>query len=120
MADTADLTFLGKQSEAILAELRELRREVGAVRTLGMQVSEYCRRLEKRVELVDRRIGESNERIGALKDDLELIVKSEIMGSQTHFTTQIEELIESRLDDVKRALPDLIAEAIRKTAADRS
>lgn len=76
MSDTVDLRFLAELASQNLAELRELKTELGEVRRLTLLVSEHTHRL-------DRRIGE-------LLDDLELMIKSELMGRQAHFETRLE------------------------------
>lgn len=80
MAEAADLTLLAKLAEQTLTEVRQLRKEVGDVRTLALQGTEFTRRMERRV----------NE----LKDDLELMLKSELMGQLTNVETRIEASIE--------------------------
>ncbi len=64
----------------VLEQLRAIRRDIADVRTLTLQNSDYIRRL-------DRRMSE-------LRDDLEMMVKSELMGRLGHFET----VIEQRLD----------------------
>lgn len=80
MADTVDLTLLAKLAEQTLSEVRQLRREVADVRTLALQNTDDSRRMERRV----------NE----LKDDLELMLKSELMGQLTHVERRIEASID--------------------------
>jgi hypothetical protein len=71
----------------VLEQLRLIRRELGDVRTVALQGVEYMRRVERRVGGVERRIEE-------LRDDLELMLKTELMGRFAHF----EDNMESRLD----------------------
>lgn len=71
----------------ILELLRAIRREVADIRALTLQNTEYNRRLE-------RRIGGVEQRIEDLKDDLELMIKAELMGRLSHFET----LFDHRLD----------------------
>jgi phage shock protein A len=85
MADV-DLTLLTKLAEQTLSEVRQLRKEVADVRTHTLQTSDYSRRMERRV----------NE----LKDDLELMLKSELMGQLTHVETRIEASIDNLSDRV--------------------
>ena len=105
MAETIDLTFLGKQTEKALAELQKLRRELADVRTLTLQSVEYNRRLERN----------SHE----LKDDLELLLKSEIMGRLGNFETRVEQTINEKFDELREELPRLIADAVRQVLAER-
>ena len=76
MAETVDNTLM-------LEILQELRKDVRDVRTVVLQLAEQNRRLERRF----------NE----LKDDLELMVKSELLGALTHFQNKIEIYVEQRL-----------------------
>lgn len=76
MADNADITLLARLAEQTLSEVRLLRKAVADVRSLSLQNTDFIRR-------VDRRMGE-------LKDDLELMLKSELMGQLTHVETRIE------------------------------
>ncbi|MDY6925090.1 MAG: hypothetical protein SWI22_14165 [Pseudomonadota bacterium] len=80
MTETVDLTLLAKLAEQTLAEVRQLRKEVADVRTLALQSTEFTRRMERRV----------NE----LKDDLELMLKSELMGQLTNVESRIEASID--------------------------
>lgn len=73
-----------------------MRREVADVRTLSLGTVDAVRRLDKRMDGYDRRLSE-------LKDDLELMFKSELMGQLAHFETWIE-LTQSRLDARVEAL----------------
>jgi hypothetical protein len=66
MAEIVDITFIGEKLNQVLAELRKMRGEIGDVRTLSLQTVEYARRLDRNAH--------------ELKDDLELMLKSEIMG----------------------------------------
>jgi uncharacterized membrane protein YccC len=75
-----DLTLLTKLAEQTLGEIRQLRRELADVRTLTLQNSEYSRRIERR----------TNE----LKEDLELMIKSELMGQLSNVETRLEASIE--------------------------
>ena len=72
----ADITLLARLAEQTLSELRLLRKDVADVRTLALQNTDFARR-------VDRRVGE-------LKDDLELMIKSELMGQLAHVESRLE------------------------------
>ena len=63
---------------AMRAELREHSR-------LLVALSENGRRIERRLE--------------ELRDDLELMLKAELMGRLAHFETRIEQMIEQRLGE---------------------
>jgi len=64
----------------VLEQLKAIRRDIADVRTLTLQNSDYIRRL-------DRRMSE-------LRDDLEMMIKAELMGRLGHFET----VMEQRLD----------------------
>ena len=80
MTETVDLALLAKLAEQTLAEVCQLRKEVADVRTLALQSTEFTPRMERRV----------NE----LKDDLELMLKSELMGQLTNVESRIEASID--------------------------
>ena len=67
----------------MLKILQELQKDSRDHRTLLLQLAEQNRRLERPL----------NE----LKDDLELMVKSELLGALTHFQNKIEIYVEQRL-----------------------
>jgi len=91
MSGTVDLNFLATLAQQNLTEVRELRTELAEVRRLALLISEHTRRL-------DRRMAE-------LRDDLELMIKSELMGRQAHFETRLEASIAdvvARLEAMER------------------
>lgn len=98
MPDTADvdLTLLAELARQNLEATRKLGRDLAHVRTHTLQTADYARRL-------DRRMPEMEQRMSELKDDIELLVKSELMGALTHFETRIEKSID-RLSDRVAAL----------------
>ena len=105
MTDTLDLTFLGKQLERVLTRATN-------AETLALQNIEYSRRLERQMDNLGRRLSEQ-------KDDLELIVKAEIMGRLGHFEVRMERLIDEKLDTLRSELPGLIADALRQVLTER-
>jgi len=84
MAEVENLVL--EQLRLIRQEQAELRREVGDVRTLCLSNVEYSRRVERRVT--------------ELRDDLELMLKSELMGRFTHFETRMEQELGAIADRV--------------------
>jgi predicted nucleic acid-binding Zn-ribbon protein len=76
-----------------LDEQAALRREVGEVRSLALALADQGRRLE-------RRFGDMERRISDIRDDLELMLRAELMGRLGHFETQIE----ARLDGLEARL----------------
>jgi hypothetical protein len=108
MADNVDNTLLEKL-------LRDIRKELGENTALLQQSINAHQRLERRLDgwtqaadhraaavderiaSIDVRIGGIDTRISGLKDDLELMLKSELKGALGNFETRIEHLIEERL-----------------------
>ena len=94
MAENVDNTLL-------LQILKEIRKEQRDQRTLLLKMSEYVRKLDQHTEArflaVERKILNVEERVGALKDDLELMIKSELMGALGNFEVRMMGLIEERL-----------------------
>lgn len=81
-----DLTLLTSLAQESLEQGREIRRELRDLRTLTLNTVDYVRRL-------DRRMGE-------LRDDLELMLKSELMGRFTHLQTRLDERLGSFEDQI--------------------
>jgi hypothetical protein len=74
--------------------LREIRRDVGDVRhevgeqrLLALALAEQGQRLERRMTDLERRMGE-------MLGELELMLKTELMGRMGHFETRMEARIE--------------------------
>jgi len=85
LPETVDNTLL-------LQLLREIRTEQNRQRTLLLQSVDYMRTMEQRLDA----------RIVAVRDDLELMLKSELMGSLSHFETKIENLLNRRLAGIEK------------------
>ena len=66
----------------MLAILKELRAEMRQHRTLLLQLSEAVHRLE-------RRFGDIERRMSDMRAEIELMLKAELLGSLTHFETQV-------------------------------
>ena len=76
----------------VLTILRDMRKEQADHRTLLLGVVESLRRLEARS---DKRMLALETRLGDLRDDLELMLKSELLGSRAHFETVYEHKLEA-------------------------
>jgi len=74
--------------------LKEIRKEQRDHRVLLLQLAEHSRRLEQRMETQFLAV---NQRLNHLKDDLELMVKSELLGALTNFQNKIEIYVDQRL-----------------------
>ncbi len=70
-----DLTLLASLARESLEQGREIRRELRDLRTLTLNTTDYLRRL-------DRRVSE-------LRDNLELMVRSKLMGRFAHLETRL-------------------------------
>lgn len=81
MVDVVDNTLL-------VSLLCDIRREQGEQRSLLLNLVEYARKLDQRLDQVERRL---DDRIISLRDDLELMLKAELVGKLTHFETRIDE-----------------------------
>jgi hypothetical protein len=77
----------------LLSVLEEIRSEQGKQRDLLLQTVDYMRKMEQRLD----------GRIVAIRDDLELMLKSEVMGSLAHFETRMEHLISERIGSNEKA-----------------
>jgi hypothetical protein len=96
MVESADSTLM-------LEILKEIRKEQNNQRTLLLQTVDAVRRLQHYMEEkflnVEDRFLDMERRMKTHKDDLELMLKSELLGSLTHFQTKIETYVEQRLGE---------------------
>ena len=81
------LEFLAQLAQRTLDEMRAMRKEVADVRTLSLQTHDFSRRLDRRMDGFDRRMAD-------LKDDLEVMLKAELMGSMTHMETKLDHYLQ--------------------------
>ena len=75
----------------MLSILKEIRVELRDHRTLLLQLADGLRRHDRRLNEMERRFSDLEHRMGDLTSELELMLKSELMGRLTHFETQIDE-----------------------------
>lgn len=99
-ADNIDLAFLAKLARDNLAELKEMRREVTDVRRLALQTVDVLRKMEQRL---DARMTGLDARMVAVRDDVELMIKSEIMGSLAYRDS----IVEQKLDGLEARIAEL-------------
>jgi CRP-like cAMP-binding protein len=78
----------------VLNLLRIIRSELAEHRTLLVGLVDQGQRIERRMSELDRRFGELGQRLIETRDDIELMLKAEIMGRLGNFETRIE----ARLD----------------------
>ncbi len=83
MADTVDLNFLASLSERILSEQREIRNDLADMRRAVLQLIDKAQRHERRFDELEHRIVET-------KDDLGLMIRSELMGRMANFETRMQ------------------------------
>lgn len=81
----------------VLNVLKEIRAEQASQRTLALQTVDYLRRIKKRL---DDRLVALDGRLGSLKDDLELMVKAELMGRLSHFETRVEQRLDAMAEQI--------------------
>jgi len=82
----------------VLSLLRDIRKDLADQRNLLLQSVDRTSRIENRI---DAKMLAFEQRLNHLRDDLELMIKAELMGRLGHFET----IMEQRLD----ALADRIA-----------
>ncbi len=98
---TVSLEWIGATLREMQIEQRVIRTELRDIGTVVLAVAEQGRRLERRIDHVETRMAE-------LKDDLELMIKTELMGRLGHFETQIGHRLDAiieRLDVVEPTPP---------------
>jgi hypothetical protein len=78
--EAVSLELLARLSQQTLQETRALRKEVSDIRSLGLQTIEYARRIERRIDEVERRVRDQ-------RDDLELMIKAELGGGLANMQT---------------------------------
>ena len=94
--DRVSLELIGTVLRDMQAEQRAIRAENRESRGLLLSLAEQLRRLDRRIDDVERRIVEQ-------RDDLELMIKAELMGRLGHFETQIDHRL-GRIEDRVAAL----------------
>ncbi|WP_395371701.1 hypothetical protein [Komagataeibacter diospyri] len=73
-------------SSMILEQLRLIRKEIADLRTVTLANADRSRRLERRLE--------------EMRDDIELMMKAELMGRLGHFETQVENRLDAMSDRI--------------------
>lgn len=74
----------------MLSILREIRREQADLRVLLLGLVDFTRKLDQRM---DARMTSLESRMVSVRDDLELLLRSELLGKLTNFETRIEQRI---------------------------
>jgi len=88
MSDQNNVTldFLGRVLSEIQADQRQQRTDLSDIRSLVLAQIEYSRRVERRLSEV--------------RDDLEMMFKSEIMGRFSNFEMRLERRVDELLERV--------------------
>ncbi len=81
-------------------ELRIVRNENGSMRTIMLGLSEQGRRIERRLGELDRRFSELDRRLDEVKDDMELMIRSEMMGRLGNFEVRFERRLEEMAETI--------------------
>lgn len=104
MAEPVDLNFLGRLIQQTLDEVSDLRREVREQRQLSLTTVDYLRRLEKQFDArfvaLEARMAALETRVAAIPDDMELMLKSELLGRLAHRDTVMDEKLEQLADRI--------------------
>jgi predicted nucleic acid-binding Zn-ribbon protein len=74
--------------------VKEIRAELREHRTMLLQLIDASRRHDRRLEEVERRIADT-------RDELELVLKGELLGRLGHFETRIDEKLAQLADRVQ-------------------
>jgi len=92
---SVSLEFLQRQQSKMLDELGQVRRDLSDVRRLALGLAEKADR-------TDRHMSD-------LKEDLNLIFKSELMGAMAHLETRIETRLDQGIEEVRQGLERVLA-----------
>jgi hypothetical protein len=88
MADDLEIPDGGKiDNKLLLSTLRDIRRDQRETKDLLLALTKHVSELEKRLA----------RRVDDVKDDLEIIIKSELMARLTNFETPIDQKIDELL-----------------------
>jgi len=84
----------------VMDELKIVRNENGSMRTIMLGLSDQGRRIERRLGELDRRFGELDRRLDEAKDDMELMIRSEMMGRLGNFEIRFERRLEELAETI--------------------
>jgi predicted nucleic acid-binding Zn-ribbon protein len=82
------LDLIGKILLDIQTEQRAIRAQLRDMQTIVLAVADQGRRIERRVTEIDRRFNDQ-------RDDLELMIKAELMGRLGNFEIKIEHRLDA-------------------------
>jgi len=90
MSETVDLNLLAMLCERILTAQREMREEMVGMRSDMADMRRAILQLIDKAQRHERRFDELEHRIVEAKADIELMMRSEVMGRLANFETKIE------------------------------
>jgi hypothetical protein len=107
MADEPEIPERGQVDNRLLASiLRDIRRDGRETKDLVVALTKHLFDVEKRNERrfadMDKRFSDLDQRFNELRDDLELMIKSELMGRLMHFETRIDQKIDELEEQLGR------------------
>lgn len=95
-------------SSLILSVSKDVRTELRDFRGMALAHSDAFRRIEWRFDAIDRRFDAVDARFRDLRDDLELMIKSEMIGRAAQFEAAYDEKLaklEDRIAKLKEGRP---------------
>jgi len=90
---SAEMGSMRQEMSSLRAEVGVIREENGSIRTVLLGLVEQGRRTERRVAELDRRLDE-------VKDDMELMIRSEMMGRLGNFEVRFERRLEEMAETI--------------------
>jgi hypothetical protein len=96
MAENVDNSLMLETLKEIRKDQQEMRKEQRDQRTLLLLTADTVRKLHLYTE---KKFLDLEERMRAHRDDLELMLKAELLGSLTNFQIRIETYVDRRLGD---------------------
>jgi chromosome segregation ATPase len=102
--------YMRRVEQRVDARIDALDAKIGGVDDRVRGIDDRFRMIDDRFRGVDDRLRSINDGIGgldtrmaSLREDLELIIKSELMGRLAHFETRMENLLHERLSAIEKA-----------------
>jgi phage tail tape-measure protein len=102
--------YIRRMEQRAEAQVDALGAKIGGVddRVRGIDdrfriIDDRFRGVDDRLRSINGSIGGLDTRMASLREDLELMIKSELMGRLAHFETRMENLLHERLGTIERA-----------------
>lgn len=99
--DNTDLAFVLKRLDAIQAEQRYQRAEMREAANALMLLTRSVSNLSADIRSLE---GSLIRRFDAARDELELVIKSELGGRFANLETRLEDRIDTRFEDLERRI----------------